>query len=91
MVAEFELHPRAPGLRDRCMKIVPTQVTGRAVSRHREPSPSGHVSYMPLTGFRYATRRVHAAARAMDDPSCAPHRRARSVSPSTSGPIIPVT
>ena len=41
------LRPWAPGVRDRWMKIVPTEVTGRAVSRHREPSPSGHVSYMP--------------------------------------------
>ena len=47
MVAEFELHPWAPGVKDRWMKIVPTEVTGRAVSRHREPSAGAHVSYMP--------------------------------------------
>jgi uncharacterized protein len=47
MVAEFELHPWAPGVKDRWMKIEPTEVTGRAVSRHRELSAGAHASYMP--------------------------------------------
>ena len=29
------------------MKIVPTEVTGRAVSRHRELSPARTCPYMP--------------------------------------------
>jgi uncharacterized protein len=47
MVAEFELHPWAPGVKDRWMKIVSTEVTGRSVSRHRQLSVGDHVSYMP--------------------------------------------
>jgi nitroimidazol reductase NimA-like FMN-containing flavoprotein (pyridoxamine 5'-phosphate oxidase superfamily) len=34
-LAEFELHPWAPGLRDRWMKVTPTSITGREVTRHR--------------------------------------------------------
>ena len=45
--AEFELHPWASGVKDRWMKIIPTEVTGRTVSRHREPSAGVHVPYMP--------------------------------------------
>lgn len=46
-LAEFELHPWAPGLKDRWMKIVPSEVTGRVVSRHRLLSPGVHVPSMP--------------------------------------------
>jgi uncharacterized protein len=37
-VAEFELHPWAPGVRDRWMKVTPNLVTGREVTRHRDLS-----------------------------------------------------
>jgi nitroimidazol reductase NimA-like FMN-containing flavoprotein (pyridoxamine 5'-phosphate oxidase superfamily) len=46
-LAEFDLHPWAPGPKDRWMKIVPTEVTGRAVSRHRQLPSGVHVPYMP--------------------------------------------
>jgi nitroimidazol reductase NimA-like FMN-containing flavoprotein (pyridoxamine 5'-phosphate oxidase superfamily) len=35
-LTEVELHPWAPGLRDRWMKVTPTSVTGREVTRHRD-------------------------------------------------------
>jgi nitroimidazol reductase NimA-like FMN-containing flavoprotein (pyridoxamine 5'-phosphate oxidase superfamily) len=46
-LAEFELHPWAPGVKDRWMKVVPTEVTGRVVSRHRRLPLGVHVPYMP--------------------------------------------
>jgi uncharacterized protein len=46
-LAEFELHPWAPGARDRWMKVTPTEVTGREVTRHRDLTASGQVPYMP--------------------------------------------
>jgi uncharacterized protein len=47
LLAEFELHPWAPGVKDRWMKVIPTAVTGREVTRHRDVSPGAHVPYMP--------------------------------------------
>ena len=35
-LAELELHPWAPGRRDRWIKVTPTTVTGREVTRHRD-------------------------------------------------------
>jgi uncharacterized protein len=46
-LAEFELHPWAPGVRDRWMKVIPTGVTGREVTRHRDLATSGQTPYMP--------------------------------------------
>jgi uncharacterized protein len=46
-LAEYELHPWAPGVRDRWMKVVPTAVTGREVTRHRDLSRGVHVPFMP--------------------------------------------
>lgn len=46
-LAEFELHPWAPGVKDRWMKLVPTEVTGRIVGRHRLMPPGLHAPYMP--------------------------------------------
>jgi uncharacterized protein len=41
------LHPWAPGRRDRWIRIVPSSVTGRAISRKRS-TPEGHLlPYMP--------------------------------------------
>jgi uncharacterized protein len=41
------LHPWAPGVKDRFMKIVPTKITGRVISRHRDLPRGVHVPYMP--------------------------------------------
>ena len=42
------LHPWAPGPRDRWIRIRPTQITGRAISRKRaDTGPGGFVPYMP--------------------------------------------
>ena len=46
-LAELDLHPWAPGLRDRWMKVTPTEVTGREVTRHRDLTASGPTSSMP--------------------------------------------
>ena len=47
-LAELDnLHPWAPGVKDRYMKIVPATITGRVVSRHRDLPPGVHVPYMP--------------------------------------------
>jgi nitroimidazol reductase NimA-like FMN-containing flavoprotein (pyridoxamine 5'-phosphate oxidase superfamily) len=42
-----DLHPWAPGAKDRYMKIVPSKITGRVVSRHRDLPSGVHVPYMP--------------------------------------------
>ncbi len=42
------LHPWAPGPRDRWIRIRPTQITGRAISRKRaDTGPGGFLPYMP--------------------------------------------
>ncbi len=46
-LADSELHPWAPGVKDRWMKIAPTEVTGRIVTRHRKLPPGVHVPSMP--------------------------------------------
>jgi nitroimidazol reductase NimA-like FMN-containing flavoprotein (pyridoxamine 5'-phosphate oxidase superfamily) len=46
-LAEFELHPWAPGVSDRWMKVTPTAITGREVTRHRDLATSGQTPYMP--------------------------------------------
>jgi nitroimidazol reductase NimA-like FMN-containing flavoprotein (pyridoxamine 5'-phosphate oxidase superfamily) len=46
-LTEFGLHPWAPGRKDRWLKVVPTEITGRAVSRHRLLPPGVHVPSMP--------------------------------------------
>jgi nitroimidazol reductase NimA-like FMN-containing flavoprotein (pyridoxamine 5'-phosphate oxidase superfamily) len=46
-LAESELHPWAPGVKDRWMKITPMEVTGRVVKRHRDVPPGVHVPSMP--------------------------------------------
>jgi hypothetical protein len=46
-LAESDLHPWAPGVKDRWMKITPTEVTGRVVRRHRDLPPGVHVPSMP--------------------------------------------
>jgi uncharacterized protein len=45
-LAELDLHPWAPGLRDRWMKVTPADVTGREVTRHRDLTASGPSPYM---------------------------------------------
>jgi nitroimidazol reductase NimA-like FMN-containing flavoprotein (pyridoxamine 5'-phosphate oxidase superfamily) len=46
-LAESELHPWAPGVKDRWMKITPTEVTGRVVKRRLRPEPGVRVPSMP--------------------------------------------
>jgi nitroimidazol reductase NimA-like FMN-containing flavoprotein (pyridoxamine 5'-phosphate oxidase superfamily) len=46
-LAESDLHPWAPGAKDRWMKIAPTEVTGRVITRHRNLPPGVHVPSMP--------------------------------------------
>jgi nitroimidazol reductase NimA-like FMN-containing flavoprotein (pyridoxamine 5'-phosphate oxidase superfamily) len=44
----LSLHPWAPGPRDRWIRIRPTQITGRAISRKRaDTAPGGFLPYMP--------------------------------------------
>jgi nitroimidazol reductase NimA-like FMN-containing flavoprotein (pyridoxamine 5'-phosphate oxidase superfamily) len=45
-LAESDLHPWAPGVKDLWMKITPTGVTGRVVKRHRHLQPGVHVPSM---------------------------------------------
>jgi nitroimidazol reductase NimA-like FMN-containing flavoprotein (pyridoxamine 5'-phosphate oxidase superfamily) len=45
-LSEFDVHPWAPGVRDRWMKIIPTQVTGRVITRRRDVPTGVHVPYM---------------------------------------------
>jgi nitroimidazol reductase NimA-like FMN-containing flavoprotein (pyridoxamine 5'-phosphate oxidase superfamily) len=45
-LAELDLHPWAPGVKDRWMKIVPTEVTGRVVGRHHLLPRGREVPYM---------------------------------------------
>jgi nitroimidazol reductase NimA-like FMN-containing flavoprotein (pyridoxamine 5'-phosphate oxidase superfamily) len=47
LTALDNLHPWAPGVKDRYMKIVPAKITGRVISRHRDLPPGIHVPYMP--------------------------------------------
>jgi nitroimidazol reductase NimA-like FMN-containing flavoprotein (pyridoxamine 5'-phosphate oxidase superfamily) len=49
-LGEFDLHPWAPGVRDRWMKVTPTSVSGREVTRHRDFAASGQTSYTPPDG-----------------------------------------
>src|SRR5262245_65144562 len=46
-LADSESHPWAPGVKDRWLKIAPTEVTGRVVRRHRDLPPDSHVPSMP--------------------------------------------
>lgn len=46
-LAESDLHAWAPGVKGRWMKVAPSEVTGRAVKRHRELPPGVHVPSMP--------------------------------------------
>jgi uncharacterized protein len=46
-LAEFELHPWAPGTRDRWLKVVPVAVTGREVTRHRNVEAGERAPHMP--------------------------------------------
>ena len=46
-LADLPVHPWAPGIRDRWMRIVPDSVTGRTISRHRRVSDSTRLPYMP--------------------------------------------
>lgn len=41
------LHPWAPGERDHWIRIVPDQVSGRAISRQRSATHGGFLPYMP--------------------------------------------
>jgi uncharacterized protein len=46
-LAELDnLHPWAPGTKDRYMKIVPSKITGRVISRHRDLPRGVHVPFM---------------------------------------------
>jgi uncharacterized protein len=46
-LAEIDLHPWAPGEKDRWMKVVATSVSGREVTRHRDLSTGGTSPAMP--------------------------------------------
>jgi uncharacterized protein len=46
-LADLPVHPWAPGTRDRWMRIVPDNVTGRTISRHRLVTNSSRLPYMP--------------------------------------------
>ena len=45
--ADLPVHPWAPGTRDRWVRIVPDNVTGRTISRHRLVTDSVRLPYMP--------------------------------------------
>jgi nitroimidazol reductase NimA-like FMN-containing flavoprotein (pyridoxamine 5'-phosphate oxidase superfamily) len=46
-LAELPVHPWAAGTKDRWMKIVPSAVSGRMISRHRAMLDGIRVPYMP--------------------------------------------
>ena len=46
-VAHLSLHPWAPGERGRWLRVVPTSVTGRAISRRRSEHEGDLLPYMP--------------------------------------------
>ena len=46
-VERLPLHPWAPGRRDRWIRIVPSAVTGRAISRRRSTTDGSLLPYMP--------------------------------------------
>ena len=46
-LASLPVHPWAPGKRDRWMRIVPDNVTGRTISRHRLVPEGTRLPYMP--------------------------------------------
>lgn len=46
-LATLPLHPWAPGPRERWIRIHPTSVTGRAISRHRTADHGGFLPYLP--------------------------------------------
>jgi len=46
-LAPLPVHPWAPGTRDRWMRIVPDNVTGRTISRHRLVTEGTRLPYMP--------------------------------------------
>ena len=46
-LARLPLHPWAPGERDRWLRVVPTTVTGRAISRPRASRAGGLHPPMP--------------------------------------------
>ena len=46
-LAELPVHPWAPGTKDRWMKIVPSAVSGRMITRHRSMPDGIGVPYMP--------------------------------------------
>jgi len=47
LLADLPVHPWAPGIRDRWMRIVPDNVAGRTISRHRLVTDSTRLPYMP--------------------------------------------
>jgi nitroimidazol reductase NimA-like FMN-containing flavoprotein (pyridoxamine 5'-phosphate oxidase superfamily) len=47
VLEDLPVHPWAPGTRDRWMRIVPDNVTGRTISRHRLVTDSTRLPYMP--------------------------------------------
>ena len=46
-VTRLPLHPWAPGAKDHWIRIVPTEVTGRSISRRRHESDGHLIPYMP--------------------------------------------
>ena len=46
-VARLPVHPWAPGERDHWMRLIPTSVTGRAISRLRATPEGAFLPYMP--------------------------------------------
>jgi len=47
LLVDLPIHPWAPGTRDRWMRIVPDNVTGRTISRHRLVPDAARLPYMP--------------------------------------------
>jgi nitroimidazol reductase NimA-like FMN-containing flavoprotein (pyridoxamine 5'-phosphate oxidase superfamily) len=46
-LAETDIHPWAPGPRDRWIRIEPHTLTGRHIERHAQLQPGEHLPYMP--------------------------------------------